>query len=69
MEQPVQHQECYNPKTGVGQLPPSSRPIFSQGCKVQLLTIETDEIGCMDHYTHEAYVALKHVAPQSKASV
>ena len=39
--------------------------LSAQGYQVQLLTIE---IGCLGHYTHEAYTALRLAAPQSKAS-
>ena len=39
--------------------------LSAQGYQVQLLTIE---IGCLGHYTHEACMALRLAAPQSKAS-
>ena len=39
--------------------------LSAQGYQVQLLTIE---IGCLGHYTHEAYTALRLAAPQSKPS-
>ena len=39
--------------------------VSAQGYQVQPLTIK---IGCLGHYTHEAYTALRLAAPQSKAS-
>ena len=39
--------------------------LSAQGYQVQVLTIE---IGCLGHYTHEAYTALRLAAPQSKPS-
>ena len=39
--------------------------LSAHGYQVQLLTIE---IGCLGHYTHEAYTALRLATPQSKAS-